>query len=385
LSAAAGTDDAVEAALAEARKVADAVLYEGYLLYPYRASAQKNQLRWQFGVLAPRAWSEAGGGDPWRSRTETLIEADDGCRVQFRLRGLQLETRPEDGWDEGVEREVEAVLTLPGSAGVDFELPGGPGRHPVRGRLSVSAERLPGPYGVVRLRADVENHTDCDPAVGRNVAARRSLVGTHLLIGSAGAKFLSLADPPEWARPFADGCANEHTWPVLLGNVILSSPIILADHAQVAPESQGDMFDGTEIDEILSLRTIALTEEEKAEARATDPRAAAIMDRLDSMPAEVWERLHGAIRSLRPVDPAPATVLVAGGRVGPGRRVRLHPRGGDAQDMFLAGRTAVVETVLDDLDGTTHVAVSVEDDPRTEMLQSQGRFFYFHPEEIEPL
>jgi hypothetical protein len=377
--------DTAAAGLAEARKVADAVLYEGYLLYPYRASAQKNKLRWQFGVLAPRRWSEAGGGDPWRSRTETLLEADDDCVVDLRLRALQLETRGSDGWDEGVEQEVGVVLPLFETRTTDFALPAGTGRHAVTGRLRVTAERLPGPYGVVRLRVDVENLTDCEPGLPRDEAVRRSLVGAHLLIAARGGSFLSLADPPEWARTFAEGCVNESTWPVLLGNVVLSSPIIVADHATVAPESQGDMFDGTEIDEILSLRTIALTEEEKAEARATDPRAAAILDRLDSMPAEVWERLHGAIRSLRAVEPDTSHTTIAGTSVGRGRRVRLHPSGGDAQDMFLDGRTAVVEAVLDDFDGNVHVAVIIDDDPRSEMLQSQGRFFYFRPDEVEPL
>jgi hypothetical protein len=377
--------DTVAAGLAEARKVADAVLYEGYLLYPYRASAQKNRRRWQFGVLAPRRWSEAGGGDPWRSRTETLLEADDDCVVHLRLRALQLETRESDGWDEGVEREVDAALSLFEPHTVNFGFAGGSRGHDVTGRLRVTAERLPGPYGVVRLRIDVENLTHCAPGLPREQAVRRSLVGAHLLIACDTGSFLSLTDPPEWAQTFAEGCVNENTWPVLLGNVVLSSPIILADHSTVAPESQGDMFDGTEIDEILSLRTIALTDEEKAAARATDPRAAAIIDRLDSMPAEVWERLHGAIRSLRAVGPDTSHTTIAGTSVGPGRRVRLHPAGGDAQDMFLDGRTAVVETVLDDLDGNTHVAVNIEDDPRMEMLHSQGRFFYFRPDEVEPL
>jgi len=45
-----------------ARQVADAVLYEGYLLYPYRASARKNQIRWQWGVLVPLAYAAAGHG-----------------------------------------------------------------------------------------------------------------------------------------------------------------------------------------------------------------------------------------------------------------------------------------------------------------------------------
>ena len=86
-------------------------------------------------------------------------------------------------------------------------------------------------------------------------------------------------------------------------DVMLSSPIILYDHPGVAPESPGDFCDATEIDEILALRVLTLTDEEKAEARGTDPRAAAIIDRCDDMPPEIWARLHGAVRSLRPIVP----------------------------------------------------------------------------------
>ena len=98
-----------------------------------------------------------------------------------------------------------------------------------------------------------------------------------------------------------------HTFPVLAGDsstrsVMLSSPILMdCDYPKVSPESPGDLFDATEIDEILSLRTLTLTDEEKREARATDPRAAAIIDRVDTIPQDAFERLHGVIRSLRPV------------------------------------------------------------------------------------
>ena len=106
---------------------------------------------------------------------------------------------------------------------------------------------------------------------------------------------------------------------------MLSSPVILYDHAEVAPESAGDLFDATEIDEILILRTLALTDDEKREARATDARAAELMDRLDGMPPEMFERLHGAIRYLNaqpaaapaqpaaaPAQPAAAPAQLAG-------------------------------------------------------------------------
>lgn len=403
------------------RRVADAVLYEGYLLYPYRSSAQKNRLRWQFGVLAPRRWAEAGGGDGWRNRTETVAEADSSAAFHLKLRFLHLETRHDAGgeWDEGAEREVDAVVGMAGAAGgeaVEFAfpaLPARPGyrRTAIEGCMRVSASRLPDPYGAVRLRVDVENTTGWyRPGAGRDEALRHSLVATHLLIGVSAGRFVSLADPPQWARPAAERCVNEGTWPALIGDtaqVVLSSPIILPDHAEVAPESPGDLFDATEIEEILGLRILALTDEEKLQARQTDPRAAAIVDRLETMPPEVWQRLHGALRSLHPargrpdvsvtgtpwwdpgsdlsVSPGTDSVRVGGVAVTAGSRVRLHPGRADAQDMFLAGRTAVVQAVLNDVDGGWHLAVTLDDDPSADLMRAHGRYLYFHPDEVEPL
>jgi hypothetical protein len=338
-----------------ARKVADAVLYEGYLLYPYRASAAKNQARWQFGVLMPRLWSEAGPDEPWSTQTECLLEPEDATTVRVLVRFLHVQSKtveevdveagtfrevgalPVDGselvpWDEATEQEVtvEAPLArlLEGELATPFERPGGRRvepvhsaagklagrtvrrRCPVMGTVKLSALRLDGPYGLVRLRLVVENASAWqDPKADRGIALRRSLVAAHSLIGIDQGVFLSLLDPPEWAKPFAEACANLHTWPVLIGDegrrdAMLSSPIILYDHPTIAPESPGDLFDATEIDEILTLRTMALTEAEKREARATDERAAAIIDRVDNMPPELLERLHGAVRYLRGVEGA---------------------------------------------------------------------------------
>jgi hypothetical protein len=190
---------------------------------------------------------------------------------------------------------------------------------------------------------------------------------------------------------------------------MLSSPIILYDHPTIAPESPGDLFDATEIDEILTLRTMALTEAEKREARATDERAAAIIDRVDSMPPELLERLHGAVRYLKgvegkPVDDEPELVpwwdpgadrtvspetdgvVVAGVTVAKGSRVCLRPgqRRADAQDMFLAGRLATVEAVFLDVDGNRHLAVTLDEDPAADLQRWHGRYLYFSPDEVEP-
>jgi hypothetical protein len=430
------------AALDEVGAVADAVLFEGYLLYPYRASAQKNRVRWQFGVLTPPGF----GDEPDRSRTEVLVERRAGAALHLRLRFLQLRVRTvhdAEGravdelvsggerhvpWEEGVPRAVDAVVAVdePGEWAVPFALPeerstepvpgGGVERRcwPLTGRLLVSAEALPGPYDVLRLRVDVVNDSPCPDGAPRDTALRTSLISAHTLLAVTAGGFLSPTDPPEWARAATDALDNRHSWPVLAGppgrsDLLLATPIILADHPQLAPESPTDLFDGTEIDEILSLRTLVLTDEEKAEVRATDPRAAAVVDAVDAMPPEMWERLHGAIRTLRPAGPGPAAdpifgtdvpwwdpgadasvdpetdaVLVGSTPVARGSRVRLRPRpGGDVQDMFLAGVVATIQAVLHDVDGEVHVAVSVDGDPAAELQVAHGRFRYFHPDELE--
>jgi hypothetical protein len=413
--------------------VADAVLFEGYLLYPYRASAQKNQLRWQFGVLNPRAASEAGTGEPWAAQTECLIEGGPGATVRIAVRFLQAERRATadpggQPWDEGVVRTAEVAVPVqegpervirfgaPGGVSVD---PGGAvsrRREQLDGLLRVSAVRFGGPYPLWRLRLRVENVTGFAAPDPREEVLRHSLVAAHTLIAVRGGAFVSLLEPPEWAAAAAAGCANQHTWPVLVGegrrDLVLSSPIILYDYPAIAPESVGQTFDSTEIDEILTLRTMTLTDEEKRAARATDPRAAALIERADSVPGEVLERLHGAIRQVRHADPGTPpwrpepggppwwdpgadssvspetdTVTIDGVPVGRGSEVMLRPslRGSDAQDMFLTGRRAVVEAVLFDVDGGTHVAVTLPDDPMAELQRGAGRFLYFSPAEVEPV
>lgn len=438
-----------------ARKIADAVLYEGYVLYPYRASARKNQLRWQFGVLAPRAWSEAGGCEQWWRQTECLVECAGTARLAGKLRFLQIATRrveiaQADGgfrpvpsadidgslytsWDEGIEREVDFAGELdpnaPMSLVVPFEFSGRAGveeighaggnlaarilheQAAISGVLRIDAYPIPGPYCLVKVRLREENLTPWAVlSAAREEVLTAFFVGAHALLGVEGGAFVSLVDPPQWAADAVRSCSNVRTWPAMAGeagerNLILSSPIILEDYPRVAPESPADLFDATEIDEILTLRTMTLTDEEKREARATDPRAAAIIDRVDNMPPEVLDRLHGAIRYLREsggeqpdappwwdpgadasVRPEIDSVEVGGVTLVKGSRVRLRPRmqRADAQDMFLDGRLGRVEGVFRDVDDKTYLAVTLEDDPAADLYQSHGRFLYFQPDEVEP-
>ena len=433
-------------AFERAGRVADAVLYEGYVLYPYRASSAKNQVRWQFGVLAPRRFAETTGSEQWAQQTEVVAEFGPAARVDIRVRFLQVQARTveaSDGdgfvpvaqldvdgqrwatWEEAVEHAVDVTgvdLSTLGSSDTPFAMPawrevevlGDAGRvvrerWAIDGVIRVSVEDVPGPYPLHRLQVRIENITDWEgPNERREVATRRALVGVHVLLHAADGTLLSSLDPPEFARGAVASCTNLNTFPVLIGDAdddttILSSPIILYDRPEVAAESPGDMCDATEIDEILALRVLTLTDEEKRDARATDPRAAAIIDRVDDFAPEIFERLHGAIRSLTPAaekplpwwepavdaafDPWTDVVLIDDVDIQKGSKVTLRPghRRTDAQDIFLAGMIATVEGVFFDVDGDQHVAVTIDDDPAAELHQWHGRFLYFHPDEVEPV
>jgi hypothetical protein len=406
--------------LDDARAVADAVLFEGYALYPYRPSAPKNQLRWQFGVLAPRAWSESGGGDPWWQETQCVVELGapgaPSARLGGQLRFLQLRRRtdrnaPRPPWDEGEVREIDLDFALEGDAAaaeqaIPFLLPGateaqGPVIHqrwPASGVVRASLESVPALPRAVKIRIRVENLTAWAlPGAPRDEALRASLLGTHLLLSVAGGGFVSAIDPPDWAAAAVADCRSVRTYPVLAGkpgrrDLMLSAPVILPDHPTVAAESPRDFFDATEIDEILTLRILTLTDDEKREIREADPRLAAMLDSVERLSPDDRARLHGAARPAAPAPvaeprPSPMQIRVHGVAIGPGSRVRLRPgpRRTDAQDMFLAGLTATVEAVMRDVDDRDCLAVTVDDDPAVEIARWHRRFFYFQPDEVEPL
>jgi hypothetical protein len=328
-----------------ARAIADAVLYEGYVLWPYRRSALKNTRRWTFGGVYPRDHSARHPDDAWRMRTECLLRAGSGARVDVGVRCLHVVRRqayaartagpePVDAlvvagerhlsWEEASEREFGARGLEPAALAephrVAIDVPAGrheerlsdAGRlegmlvrshHALEGAITVGAEPLGA--GLYRLSVEIANTTPC-PAGDRERALERTLCSTHTILRAHGARFVSLTDPPAELSAAAAACRNEGTWPVLLGEpgedeLLLSSPIILEDHPRVAPESPGDLFDGGEIDELLTLNVLSLTDAEKAEMRDSDPRTRAILERTEALGEEELMRLHGAIRDLRHV------------------------------------------------------------------------------------
>jgi hypothetical protein len=307
------------------RAIADAVLYEGYLLWPYRKSALKNQRRWTFGGVYPEAHSRAHPDDRSIMRTQCLLEGAELTDVDVRVRFLHVVRRevalPDgtlvdelevDGerhlaWDEAVEREVgPGPLAIP--AGREVEGLGDAGAvirswAALEGAIDVRAEPLA--PGLVRVCVEIANRT---PWAGddREDALRRTFCSTHTVLRARRGSFVSLTDPPADVGAAAAACRNEGTWPVLVGepgsrDTLLSSPIILEDHPRIAPESPGDLFDGGEIDQLLILNILTLTDAEKAEMRDSDPRAREILERTEALTPEELMRLHGAIRELQAV------------------------------------------------------------------------------------
>ncbi|WP_406136080.1 hypothetical protein [Streptomyces sp. NBC_01089] len=451
--------------LDEVRTVADAVLYEGYLLYPYRASSGKNRSRWQFGVLGPPSAAPACFGEEPDMAMQCLLAPDGSpAAVTVHLRFLQVQMREvqrleADGshtpvpeltvagarllsWEEAVEQEIVLPeLSLAEPADVRRTVPGGedveqltgadgaPAGRIVRRRLPLDVRIRAGAAdddGLLRLSLTVANEHPGTPG-SKDEAIRSSLIGAHLILRAHGGEFVSLLEPPERAAAAAARCRQRRCWPVLAGakgsaDTVLGAPIILYDHPEVAEQSPGALFDSTEIDEILTLRVMTMTEEEKAEARATDPRAREIIERCDSMSAADLQQLHGLLRDpyaatapgppvpgadLRDAEPPafdtggapwwdPAAdasvrpssdaVVIDGVSVSQGSLVRVHPaRRADAQDLFFAGQVARVTAVLSDVDGGTHVALVLVDDPAADMHDWYGRYFYFAPDELEPL
>ncbi len=358
-------------------QIASALLYEGYLLYPYRPSALKNQQRWNFGVLYPPAWAASQtGADRSYFQMECLASCSAAARIDLSLRFLQIV--PPGATERRVAVDSLAVVDScanPYCQSFSFDAS-------IQGEIEVSSAQVQ-PH-TFRLTARVRNITAHRP-LDRDDALLHSLASAHAVLQIRGGDFISQIDPPEELREAVAACQNTGVWPVLVGeaggrHTMLASPIILYDYPQVAPESKGDLFDSTEIDEILILRILTLTDAEKEELRRSDERARQMLERLEATPPEHLLELHGKIRNMRPA--------YASGELKKGDRVLLHPgKRADIFDTLLAGKVAIIEAVEQDFEGNLHFAVVIEDDPGRDFgeMRQIGHRFFFSREEVEPL
>ena len=323
------------------RQIADAALYEGYILWPYRRSALKNQRRWGFGGVYP----EGVDGERSSMRVECLLEAEAGATLDVTVRFLQVvqrdvERASDEGrepvaeltvagerhlaWEEAVEREIALprlevadgahlsarIAVAAGSAeelvhDVDGSVAGAVVRRWRRldGRIDCALAAIE--PGLRRIAVTVANTAQWDGGERERLFAQ-TFCSAHVVLHARGGAFVSLADPPERLREAAAACRNEGAWPVPVGEpgdrtTMLASPIILEDHPRIAPESPGDLFDGGEIDQMLVLNILSLTDEEKAEMRASDPRAREILERTEALTPDEIMRLHGTIREFAEV------------------------------------------------------------------------------------
>jgi hypothetical protein len=348
------------------RRIADAVLYEGYLLWPYSKSALKNQQRFTFGGVYPPAFEDSSS-----MQAQVLLEGDEHVEVEVRVRFLHVVERqvlkidrvgapdgeslalPEpveeleaDGerfvtWDEAVEREVAPGPIRIAADEELAEVSGGMIRRSwqaLQGEVALTREPLRA--GLSRVTVRIANTTpwadgdgdgfdtqagsggNAEPgtsigagagagagageraqnrAGARQDALRRTFCSTHASLRATGGAWVSLTDPPTDLRSEAKRCENIGLWPVLVGepgdrNTLLASPIILADHPEIAPESPGDLFDSGEIDQMLVLNILAMTEQERRDMRDSDPRAREILKRTEALSDEEIMRLNGAVR-----------------------------------------------------------------------------------------
>ena len=435
-------------------QIVNAVLYEGYILYPYRASAKKNRQRFTFGRVYPEAYSVAqNGAEPCMMQTECLVEGRSPT-LEVKVRFLHpmsreigrlpssieedrepgpFETIPElrvgdkiyQSWQEAVEREVGVQpLSLrslsEGMKSVAFEFP----QCQTAERIFDAEQR---PAGAILRRQDaIEGLVEIAAKtvdtgmfkitvriINRSLLANgyledqdavlmRTLASTHTILRVEDGDFLSLIDPPAPQAAYAAACRNIGTWPVLVGeeekndrDAIISSPIILYDYPKIAPESPGDLFDAAEIDEILTLRIMAMTDQEKREMRHVDEQARRILERTETLPDEHLLKMHGVLRGVRPLDedffnPATRikTVSVGGVQLQAGSRVRIRPKSrADVMDLALAGKTAVIEALECDAEDRIQLALVLEDDPGKDlgMMRQPGHRFFYGVDEIEPV
>jgi len=431
-------------------KVAEAVLYEGYILYPYRASSAKNRERFTFGRVYPEDYSTAQeGAEPCVMQTECLARpVNAGASFSGRVRFLHAVAREVcvgtgtedftvvaelwvDGqiyqtWHEAVEREViiqETPMVEGQPLTINFVFPGSENIETLRdseGREAGAIRRRQRTLeGVVNVMVEPVDDmvvkitvriTNCTPlpdasVTGSDTVLLGTFASTHTILSAWGAEFLSLTDPPPHYALSAIGCDNIGTWPVLVGDeekkqrdTLLSSPIILYDYPKIASESAGPLCDGTEIDEILTLRVMTMTDGEKREMRNVDAFARRILERTESLHKDDLLKMHGTMRDIQFPGFTSADyfdhktplnhVSVRGVELGTGDRVRITPRNrADAMDMMLVGKIGLIEAIEQDVDGQVHLALVLEEDPGRDlgMMRQPGHRFFYTLDEVEPV
>jgi hypothetical protein len=382
------------------------LLYEGYALYPYTPGV-KNATPTPFGIVYPPGYAESQPAAFSMLRLEAVL----GGEPDARLSGTVLFLQATGARHEARERSLElGPLTLAelarGPVRQSFGFPADDGAE-LRGRVAMRAELLSPTMARIRLCVHNETEPAADPAeLSRAEALRHSLISTHPLLEVEGGHFISPLEREGERGEAALASEPVNTFPVLVGGedrAVLGAAIMLPDHPELAPESLGNLFDNTEIEEALLLHVHALSDEERKEISGQDPAVREMIDRAAATTGEEILGLHGRLTYAepeaqatngRPPSPPPGLDEIKGERevAAAGRTVRLGDKivlrpgtEGDVYDKILDGRTATVERIYRGYDERVYLGVTVDDDPGQELLRETGRFLFFFADEVEPV
>jgi hypothetical protein len=351
-------------------ELVDTLLYEGYALYPYTPGSTKNATPTPFGIVYPADYAKHQTHAFDRMQMQGVVTSADAL-VTGEVRFLQASGEKH----KAIERRVQ-LGAAPST--VRFEFDG------IEGRAELIVDRLPDGRG--RMTLQVENLTpltDEEATADRKDALVKSMLSTHLLARvEGGHTFLS---PLDRGDDGVAGCCQVNTWPVLAApgdDALLAPTIMLPDHPELAPESVNDFFDGTEIEEALVLHIQALSDKEREEIAAQDPKVREMLARADATTPEQLMDLHGRVRLEDP--PGEREVTYEGVTYRRGDKVVLHPPpSADVYDKMLDGRSATIHRLFLRIDDRLHIGVTVDDDPMQEILGESGRFLFFFAEEVE--
>jgi hypothetical protein len=354
-------------------KIADAILYEGYLLYPYRKSALKNQHRFNFGLIEPNDYFQTqvlvfGKAKNFsvsirflQIQHRQVIDTEGNNVERLEIDGQIFET-----WDEVIKRKIETLKTTDFCFTAKYfseNLADGKAKfvrqiNQITGRIEIEKELIR--ENLHRFTIKIFNSSETE-----------KFISTHAILSVVNAEFVSLLEFAEEFESEVKQLQQKSLFPVLIEkNIMLASPIILYDYPDIAPESVGEFYDSTEIDELLTLRVLTMTDAEKSEAAALDSRAKKILQQAEK--TELMN-LHGVWRE--------KSLQI-------GEKVRLKPKkSADAFDIFLENQIAVIESIEEDFEGRKHFAVVLEADEGRDFGFDKfiGHRFFFGQDELEIL
>ena len=370
-------------------RLVDSLLYEGYALYPYTPGAAKNATPTPFGIVYPPEYAELGSHTFDLARIDCVLRIDGEAEVAGEVRFLQAAGERHKGVERRVQIPPTAVERLvDGGTGIEFDFEAEGEGEPVSGRARLRAEPLGD--GAARVMMCVHNTSDLPPGgdPDRPAALRSSLLSTHLLLRASGGAFVSPLENEGELGEAVQASRNVNTWPVLAtpdDDAVLGAAIFLPDHPQVAPESLGNLFDNTEIEEALLLHVKTLSDAEREQIAGQDPAVLEMIERAEKATPEQLMELHGRLE-MRDPRAGEAKATVGGKTFQRGASVVLRPQGrngGDPYDTILAGHSATIERIYLDYEDGVHLGVTVDGDPGQDLMRDSGRYLFFRPEEVE--